>query len=489
MTDLLGKDDYHRIAGALALPDACIIGGERRAAASGRVFQTANPATGQVIASLPACDGADVDAVVDAARAAFDGWSRLHPSERKEIILRLAALIEENLTDLAVMESIDSGKTILDCMTVDLPETVKCLRWHAELIDKIYDQVAPSSNEHVALVVREAVGVVGLVLPWNFPLLMLAWKIGPALAAGCTLVVKPAEETSLTALRVGELAIEAGVPAGVLNIVTGSGPDVGEPIGRHPGIDAVSFTGSTETGRRFLSYSAESNIKEITLEMGGKNPCIVMDDAKDLDAVAEHVVNGAYWNMGENCSAISRLIVHQRVKDALVAKLIAALDDWPVGDPLDPATRIGPLVSPEHYGKVASYLGDGKVLHGGETSEDRYVHPTIFEVPGNDARPAREEIFGPVLSVITVDSLDQAIEIANDTEYGLAASVFTANGKAALRAARALRAGTVTVNSYGEGDGATPFGGFKRSGFGGRDNGIHAHDQYTQIKTVWLDLA
>jgi len=342
----------------------------------------------------------------------------------------------------------------------------------------------------MALVVREPRGVVELMLPWDVPPRMLAWKIGPALAAGCTLVVKPAEETSLTALRVAELAIEAGIPAGVLNVITGSGPDAGEPIGRHPGIDAISFTGSTETGRRFLRFSADSNLKEVVLEMGGKNPCIVMDDAEDIEAVAGHVVNGAYWNMGENCSAISRLIVHRAVKDRLVEKLQAALVEWRVGDPLDPVNRIGPLVSEEHFRKVRSFLGNGeKVLYGGELTGDRYVHPTIVELSSNDERPAREEIFGPILAVIPIDSMKEALAIANDTNYGLTASLFTANGKRAMRAARALRAGTVTVNSFGEGDISTPFGGYKQSGFGGRDNSIHAHDQYTQLKTIWLDLS
>jgi 4-(gamma-glutamylamino)butanal dehydrogenase len=491
MTDLLSRSDYQKIARELKLPSQAIIDGKACAGASGETFATINPATGEHLADVPACGKADVDAAVASARASFnDGrWSKLYPAVRKQTILRLADLIEKNALELSVMESLDAGKTIFDCQTVDVPETVNVLRWHAEAIDKIYDQVSPASDSHISMIVREAVGVVGLVLPWNFPLLMLAWKIGPSLAAGCSLVVKPAEETSLTTLRVAELALEAGIPAGVFNVVTGSGPAVGEPIGRHRDIDMVSFTGSTDTGRRFLTYSAESNLKEIVLEMGGKNPCIVMSDATDLEAVAGHIVNGALWNMGENCSAISRLIVHRDIKAPLLDRIMKLADEWRVGDPLDPANRIGPLVSQQHYEKVQSYLsGDINVLYGGQTSEGRYVHPTIIDVASNDAKHAREEIFGPILSVITVSSLQEAIDIANDTDYGLAASVFAGNGKRALRAARALRAGTVTVNSFGEGDITTPFGGFKQSGFGGRDNSLHAHDQYTQLKTIWLDL-
>ncbi|SAL74634.1 aldehyde dehydrogenase [Caballeronia arvi] len=491
MTDLLSTSQYQDIARELKLPRFAVIDGKACGAVSGETFATLNPATGARLADVPACSKQDVDAAVASARAAFnDGrWSKLHPAARKQAILRLADLIEQHSLELAVMESLDAGKTIFDCQTVDVPETINVLRWHAEAIDKIYDQVSPASENHISMIVREPVGVVGLVLPWNFPLLMLAWKIGPSLAAGCSLVVKPAEETSLTTMRVAELAIEAGIPPGVFNVVTGTGPAVGEPIGRHPDIDMVSFTGSTDTGRRFLSYSAESNLKEIVLEMGGKNPCIVMSDATDLDAVAGHIVNGALWNMGENCSAISRLIVHRDIKARLLDRIMKLADEWKVGDPLDPSNRIGPLVSRQHYEKVASYLsGDINVLHGGQTSEGRYVHPTIIDVESNDAKHAREEIFGPVLAVITVDSLQQAIDIANDTDYGLAASVFAGNGKRALRAARAIRAGTVTVNSFGEGDITTPFGGFRQSGFGGRDNSLHAHDQYTQLKTIWLDL-
>ncbi|RQR35409.1 aldehyde dehydrogenase [Burkholderia sp. Bp9143] len=491
MTELLSRSEYQRIARELNVPRRVVIDGEARAALSGDTFATINPATGEHLADVPACAKEDVDVAVAAARTAFDDgrWSKLHPAARKQAILRLADLVEQHALELSVMESLDSGKTIYDCQTVDIPETVNVLRWHAEAIDKIYDQVSPASDGHISMIVREPVGVVGLVLPWNFPLLMLAWKIGPSLAAGCTLVVKPAEETSLTTMRVAELALEAGIPAGVFNVVTGTGPAVGEPIGRHRDIDMVSFTGSTDTGRRFLSYSAESNLKEVVLEMGGKNPCVVMADATDLDAVASHIVNGAFWNMGENCSAISRLIVHRDIKAPLLDKITQLADEWHVGDPLDPANRIGPLVSPQHYEKVQSYLGgDYTVLYGGQTSEGRYVHPTIIDVANNDAKHAREEIFGPILSVITVDGMQEAIDIANDTDYGLAASVFAGNGKRAMRAARAIRAGTVTVNAFGEGDITTPFGGFKQSGFGGRDNSLHAHDQYTQLKTLWVDL-
>lgn len=489
--ELLTRQEYGSIAETLDLPAAAFVDGAYRPAASGNTFASINPATGEELARIAACGAEDVDFAVLKAREAFeDGrWSRLHPSERKDALIRLCKLITRNARELAVMESIDSGKTIYDCETVDIPEAIHCLKWHAEAADKIYDQVSPASDDHIAMVIREPIGVVGLVLPWNFPLLMLAWKIGPALAAGCSVVAKPAEETSLTALRVAELAVEAGVPRGVLNVVTGSGPDVGEPIGRHMDIDMVSFTGSTATGKRFLGYSAESNAKEVVLEMGGKNPAIVMDDAENLDRVAAHVVNGAFWNMGENCSASSRLIVHKAVKDDLLARIRHHAEHWNTGDPLDPETRLGAMVSEEHFTKVSGYLDGGpKVVFGG-SAKDGFVEATVIEVPDNDARQAREEIFGPILSVIEVAGFDEAISIANDTDYGLCAALFTANAKRAVRGARMLRAGTVTVNSFGEGDISTPFGGYKQSGFGGRDNSLHAHDQYTQLKTIWIDLA
>lgn len=489
--NLLTTQEYYAIATGLDLPTQAFIDGSFRPAISGSTFQTLNPATGEVLAEISACKVEDVDFAVQKARDAFeDGrWSRLHPSERNAVLIKLAKLIKRNARELAVMESLDSGKTIYDCESVDVPETIHCLTWHAELIDKIYDQTSPMSDDHIAMIVREPVGVVGLVLPWNFPLLMLAWKIGPALAAGCSVIVKPAEETTLTALRIAELAYEAGVPAGVLNVVTGSGPDVGEPLGRHMDIDAISFTGSTATGRKFLEYAAASNLKEVTLEMGGKNPAIVLNDVENLDRVAAHVVNGAFWNMGQNCSATSRLIVQSGVKDELLGRIISHAREWPMGDPLDPHNRVGALVSTAHYKKVCGYLKDDvKILMGGKY-EGGFVEPTIIDLDNPAMVQARDEIFGPILSVLTVDSYDEAIAIANNTEYGLAASIFTSDIKRALRGAKVLRAGTVTVNSFGEGDSSTPFGGYKASGFGGRDNGIHAHDQYTQTKTIWVDLS
>ncbi|MCY4052474.1 MAG: aldehyde dehydrogenase [Hyphomicrobiales bacterium] len=493
MTDLLTQEEYESIASGMDFPTQAFIDGGFRAARSGGTFETLNPATNEVLARIASCGGDDVDFAVEKARDAFeDGrWSKRPADERKEALVRLCKLITRNARELAVLESLESGKTIYDCELTDIPETIACLKWHAEAIDKIYDEISPPSDDHVAMLVREPVGVVGLVLPWNFPLLMLAWKIGPALAAGNSVVVKPAEETSMTALRVAELAMEAGIPGGVLNVVTG-GAEIGEALGRHMDVDMVSFTGSTETGRRFLLYASESNLKEIVLEMGGKNPCIVLEDAENLDRVASHVVNGAFWNMGENCSAASRLIVHEDVRDALVERIIAHAREWRVGNPLDPENRIGALVSKEHFDKVSAYLKDARAedfLLGGKEARDGYVSPSVVRVESNNALMAREEIFGPVLAMITVRGFDEAISVANDTEYGLAASIFTSNIKRALRGARAIRAGTVTVNAFGEGDISTPFGGYKQSGFGGRDNSLHAHDQYTQWKTIWVDLA
>lgn len=492
MSDLLTLEEYQSIASSLDFPKAAFIDG-RYQKGSGAVLQTINPASNEVLCDIAACNESDVDLAVGKARKAFDQgvWSALHPSERKDTLIKLCKLITRNRRELAVMESLDSGKPIRDCEEIDIPESIHTIKWHAEAIDKIYDQTAPTGNDAVAIIVREPIGVVGAVLPWNFPLLMLAWKIAPALAAGNSVIVKPAEQTSLTALRVAELACEAGVPRGVFQVLPGTGEAVGEPLGLHNDVDMVSFTGSTETGRRFLRYAADSNLKKVVLECGGKNPAVVLDDAEHLDLVAEHVVNGAFWNMGENCSAVSRLIVHESVKDKLLQHIVARVRDWKTGNPLDPQHHLGALIDKQHQQKVASYLSKGnnaELILGGQANA-QFVSPTIFDKVSESSELATEEIFGPVLSVMSVSSAEQAIELANATDYGLCASVFTSNAKRAMRMAKAVRAGTVTVNCYGEGDISTPFGGYKQSGFGGRDNAIHAHDQYTELKTIWLDLS
>ncbi|MEM9277363.1 MAG: aldehyde dehydrogenase [Pseudomonadota bacterium] len=490
--DLLTRKEYASIAADLIYPAAPFIDGKFRAGNGGK-FPTINPATNDRIAEISGANAKDVDLAVKKAREAFDQgrWSKMHPSDRKDVLIRLCKLITRNRRELAVMECLDSGKPIADCEQIDIPETIHCIKWHAEAIDKIYDQVAPQSDDHIAMIVREPIGVVAAVLPWNFPLLMMAWKIGPALAAGNSVIVKPAEQTSLTALRLAELAMEAGLPRGVLQVLPGYGPEVGEPLGRHMDVDMVSFTGSTETGRLFLKYAAESNLKKVVLECGGKNPAVVLEDAEDIDLVAGHIVNAAFWNMGENCSANSRLIVHEAIKEPLMERILMRTKYWRTGDPLDPVNQLGAMVDKEHCKKVSKYLKGSKsvkTLIGG-TAEGNFVQPTIHDEVKSGDKLAKDEIFGPVLSVITVSSFDEAIRIANDTEYGLAASVFTSNTKKAIRAAREIRAGTVTVNCYGEGDISTPFGGYKQSGFGGRDNGIHAHDQYTELKTIWIDLS
>jgi len=499
MSSLLTREDYGAIARTLVLPSGAFIDGKARPAASGETFDSINPATGEALNKIASCGEADVDLAAEKARDAFeDGrWSTLHPAERKKVLIGLCKLIRRHRHELAVLESLESGKPIQDVESVDIPEALHCLEWHAETADKIYDQVAPAGDDAVAMVVREPIGVVACVLPWNFPILMLAWKIGPALAAGNCVIVKPAEETSMTALRIAELGREAGLPRGVLNVVPGPGETTGKAIGLHPGIDMVSFTGSTEVGRLFLEYAAKSNLKRVVLECGGKNPCIVMDDAEDLDFVASQVTQAVFWNMGENCSANSRLIVHRDVKDALVERILHRAREWRTGHPLDPANRLGAIVSKGQHDRILSYIAQGskegaKLVLGGQAIEDGggyFIEPTIFDEVRPDMAIARDEIFGPVLAVVTVASADEAVRIANDTAYGLAASIFTANVRRAHRMARRIRAGTVTVNCYGEGDITTPFGGYKQSGFGGRDNSIHAHDQYTELKTIWIDVS
>ncbi|MEB6665721.1 aldehyde dehydrogenase [Acinetobacter vivianii] len=496
MAELLSAAEYAQIAKNLKFPTQAFIDWKFQPSVSGNTFTTTNPATGEVLAEITACNEQDVNIAVANAKTAFeDGrWSKLSPNQRKHILLNFADLLEKNTVELAVMESLDSGKPISECQLTDVPEMIHTIRWHAELIDKIYDSTAPVGSDTLSIVVREAIGVVGLVLPWNFPLLMLAWKIGPALAAGCSVVVKPAKETTLTALRVAELAAEAGISAGVFNIVPGGGREVGEPLGRHMDVTMVSFTGSTETGRLFLKYASESNLKRVVLECGGKNPAVVMNDVEDLDRVAQHIVNGAFWNMGENCSASSRLIVHNDIKDELLGLIGVHLADWKMGNPLDPEHKLGSLISKSHFEKVKSYIEQAKaeklnIVHGGQTDKGIFVEPTVVDGVKVTDTLFQEEVFGPILSVTTFNTIEEAITLANDTVYGLAGSVYTSNLRNAIKLARAIQAGVVTVNCFGEGDVTTPFGGYKESGFGGRDKSIWAHDQYTEIKTIWIDVS
>lgn len=499
MSTLLTHEEYQAIARDLTLPLNAYINGKFTAPKSGSRMATVNPATGESLGDMANCGAEDVDYAVTRAREVFDRgeWSRMHPSERKQIMIQLCKLMQRDRHQLAVLESLESGKPIRECQMTDVPETINCLKWHAEATDKLYDQISPSGDDAIGLIVREPVGVAACVLPWNFPLMMLAWKIGPALSAGNSVIVKPAEQTSMTALRVAELASEAGMPDGVLNVLPGDGPSAGESIGRHDGIQVVSFTGSTEVGRRFLEYSAQSNLKRIVLECGGKNPALVLSDATDLEHAAKHIVYAALWNMGQNCTANSRIIVHRDVKDELVERIQGQLREWKTGAPLDPANHLGAIISKEQYDKILGYIETGKkeggkVIAGGKAitaGDGLFIEPTIFDNVTPDMTIAREEIFGPVVAIIEVSSDAKGLELANETCYGLQASLYTSNVRNAHRYARALQAGTVSVNCYAEGDIATPFGGYKLSGFGGRDNSLQAHEQYCETKTIWIDLS
>ncbi|MCL4179751.1 MAG: aldehyde dehydrogenase [Verrucomicrobia bacterium] len=496
----LKYSDVKKTAGKLKFRTQAFIDGKFVGARSGQTFTTENPATGKPLAEIAAGDIPEVNRAVTAARKAFDRglWSRAKPGERKQVLLRFADRLEANADELALLDTLEAGKPIGDCATMDIPDTIHCIRWHAEAIDKLYGHVSPTGPENLALILREPVGVVGCVIPWNFPAQMAAWKIGPALATGNSVVLKPAELTSLSAIRMAELAAEAGVPAGVFNVVPGLGETAGQAIGRHGDVDLVAFTGSTEVGRCFLKYAAESNLKRVILECGGKSPQVVFADAPDLAAVANHAVGAAFWNMGENCSCGSRLIVHKNIKDELVQRVVKLARTWPVGDPLDPRTRLGALIEKPHLEKVLGYIAAGrsegaKLILGGRRILERtggyFMEVTIFDEVSQKMKIAREEIFGPVLSVIPFSTEAEAIALANATDYGLAASLYTQDLNRAHRVSRAIRAGTVSVNCFSEGDITTPFGGFKQSGFFGRDKSIWAHDQYTELKTIWMQLA
>lgn len=448
------------------------------------------------IGDIEAGTASDVNAAVQAARQLFEvgTWAQRSPAERKQVMLTWVDLLQTHAEELAALDCVDAGKPISECLNADIPATISTIAWYAEAIDKCYGKIAPTDERASGLICKEAIGVVGVVLPWNFPAQMFAWKVAPALAAGNSVIVKPSELSSLSAYRMVQLAHQAGIPESALCLITGMGEEVGAAIGLHPDIDMVSFTGSSEVGRLFLHYSANSNLKEIVLECGGKSPQIVFDDAP-LDEIVNDILAAAFWNMGENCSCGSRLIVHTSIKDQLLTRLMARLDiDWQPGLPTEPQVKIGALIEQAHFDKVRTYLDiarkeGAQLVYGGkihsELGSGWYIEPTIFDEVKPTMRLFQEEVFGPILAVSSFDTEEQALTLANDSQYGLAASLYTLNIKRAHRMARALKAGTVSINGFSEGDITTPFGGYKLSGFGGRDKGLEAFEQYQQTKTIW----
>ena len=461
-------------------------------------FETINPATGDVLTEVAEASAADVDRAVAAARRAFEdrngAWRKMSASERGRLIWRLADLVENNLEELAELETLDNGKPIFESRYVDIPMTVDVLRYYAGWTTKIHGETVNTFENAFTYTMREPVGVVGLIVPWNFPLLLASWKLGPALACGTTVILKPAEQTPLTTLRFGELAIEAGLPAGVLNIVTG-GAETGKAIVRHGGIDKIAFTGSTAVGKEIMRGAADT-LKRVTLELGGKSPNIVFADS-DLDSAVKGAINGIFYGKGECCNAGSRLFVERKVHDEFLEKLVARAKKLQPADPLDPKTKLGAIVSQEQMQNVLGYIEAGKkegaklVAGGNRASVDGskgfFVEPTIFSGVTNDMKIAQEEIFGPVLAALAFDDVDEVIELANRNPYGLAAAVWTRDISKANIVAKRLRAGLVWINTYGLMDAAVPFGGFKSSGFG-RELGMHAIEHYTELKSVWLNM-
>jgi 4-guanidinobutyraldehyde dehydrogenase / NAD-dependent aldehyde dehydrogenase len=491
--------NWHERARVLAPEGRAFIDGRYVDAVSGATFDCVSPIDGRVIASVASADSADVDLAVIAARRAFErgSWSRQPPRERKRVLLRFAELLLEHRDELALLETLDMGKPISDSLAVDIPSSARCIAWYAEAIDKIYDEVAPTGHDALALITREPIGVVAAIVPWNFPLIMAAWKIGPALAAGNSFILKPSEKSPLTAVRIAELASRAGIPDGVFNVLPGFGHTAGQALALHMDVDCIAFTGSTRTGKLMLEYSGRSNMKRVWLECGGKSPNIILADCPDLDRAAAAAASAIFFNQGEMCSAGSRLIIEAPVRDAVLEKVVAAARGLLPGDPLDATTRLGAIVDAVQLDTVMGYIDAGRdegarLLAGGNRarrdSGGCYVEPTVFSEVAPGMKIAREEIFGPVLAAISVNDAEEAVQVGNSVIYGLAAAVWTRDLTRAHRMARALRSGMVYVNCYDADDITVPFGGFKQSGTG-RDKSLHAFDKYTELKTTWIDLS
>lgn len=469
-----------------------LIGGRRVAPLTGQYFESINPATEQAIARIAKGGAEDVDAAVVSARAAFEGeWGHMKASDRGRLLLRLADLIEKNADELVMLESIDSGKPVSAVRRQDLPAVIDTLVYYAGMADKINGQVIPARTDALTYTVREPLGVVGAIIPWNFPMMIGMWKFAPALACGCTLVVKPAELTSLTALKIGELALEAGLPAGAFNIVTGPGRVVGEAMVAHPDIDKITFTGSPSVGRQIMQRAA-GNLKRVTLELGGKSANVIFPDA-NIDAAVKAAGSGIFFNTGQVCSAGSRILAHASIYDEVVERLAARANSMRIGDPLEASTSMGPLVSATQMKRVLEYIDIGRkegasIVTGGERSGETgyYVQPTVFAGVEHQMRVSQEEIFGPVAAVVKFEDDDDAIRLANGTVYSLAAGVWTADVTRAHRFTRALKAGTVWVNTYGPTDIRLPWGGARDSGLG-REHGDMAIDNFTEPKAVWIN--